>query len=201
MSETKKTIKGQAWISGDKLVQDQITFELDGTVTSEEKVLIENIWEDSLFKQGSTTVASNPGNVTPETYKYIVYSTTKNKDGEEKPSKCYFFWEYAMTDTENSDSEVVVRLECPKPKQGIFGPCYPYSLDNPESGSEYAEYYINKLNEASENFENAAAIQKKEIIFPGTQRIDFTSGGVDTTKEFRVNNSDIGDITNLLSLF
>jgi hypothetical protein len=52
-----------------------------------------------------------------------------------------------------------------------------------------------------ENYEYEAAIQKKEIVFPGTQYVDFNTGELVEVAETKISNTDIGDITNLISMF
>lgn len=90
---SKKIVKGQAWISGDSLMQEQITFEPGKQPTSATVKLVENIWSDLTSDKG--------------TYK----SNAK---------KTYFYWEVEQT---GLDDEVVkVMIECPKPKDGLFTP-------------------------------------------------------------------------------
>lgn len=88
-----KVIKGQAWISGDSLIQEQITFTPGKQPTSETVKLIENIWDDLTSDKG--------------TYK----SNAK---------KTYFYWEVEQSDID--DGTVKVMIECPKPKDGLFTP-------------------------------------------------------------------------------
>ena len=88
-----KTIKGQAWIMGDKLLQDQILL-LPGGISSNNTIaLIEDIWKDLTSDNG--------------TFKYN--------------GKNYFYWIYKMTDPEDDSNEIEVMLECPRPKDGLFG--------------------------------------------------------------------------------
>lgn len=167
MSESK-TLKGQAWIQGDSLVQEQILL-VPGKISTINIVsLIPNIWEDLTSDSGE-------------------YKTN---------GKGYFYWEYKMTDTTNDDVEVTIKFECPKPKYGIFKEPY----DPEQVSGEYSKFWVNKLKIASENYEYKSAIQKKEIVFPGTGYVD-QNGEYIKVEELRVNNSDIGDITNLLNIF
>lgn len=167
MSETK-TIKGDVWIQGNSLVQEQILVVAGKDSYSNVVTLIEDIWQDLLSDSG--TFKSN--------------------------GKNYFYWEYYMTDTENDDTEVKINYECPRPKEGLFEK--PYDPD--EYDSEYAKYWVGKLKTAEENYENCAAIQKKEIVFPGTRYID-QNGEFIEVKETKISNTDLGEITNLLNLF
>jgi hypothetical protein len=107
-----------------------------------------------------------------------------------------FYWEYEMTDTENEDSVIKVKMECPQPKEGLFEE--PYDPETVEG--DYAKYWVKKLKESTENYEYKAAIQKKEIVFPGTRYVN-QEGEVVEVEESRISNNDIGDITNLLGLF
>ncbi len=170
MSESK-TIKGQAWINGDALVQEQVLIvpgSLVGSVTNVVS-LIPNIWEDLLSANG--------------TYKY-------------NSKKDYFFWEIQQTSMED-DTDITIRFECPRPKEGLFEE--PYDPESVEG--EYAKYWVGKFKIASENYEEKIAIQKKEIVFPGTSYYDVSKEEMVTTEETRVKNNDLGDIENLLSLF
>ena len=101
MSETKM-IKGQAWISGKSLVQDQVMVVPGVDSFSNTICLIEDIWEDLTSASGQ-------------------YKT--NGHG-------YFYWEYKQTSMENPDVEVTIFFECPKPKEGLFKP--PYDPDEVE---------------------------------------------------------------------
>lgn len=88
-----KTIKGQAMIIGDSLVQDQILILQNGVVSENSIVLIKNIWDDLTSESG--TFKSNQ-------------------------KKTFFYWEYKMTDPNNDDNEITVMIECPRPKDGMY---------------------------------------------------------------------------------
>lgn len=164
----EKIIKGNAWIQGNSLVQEQLIVLPKKDIITNVITLIEDIWAD-LTTEG--------------TYKY-------NK------SKRYFYWEYKATSREDDDVEITVNFECPRPKEGLFSE--PYDPESVEG--EYAKYWVGKLKEAQENFEYKSAIQKKEIVFPGTGFVD-QEGNYVKVDEIRVNNDDLGDITNLLGMF
>lgn len=163
-----KIIKGQAFIIENALVQEQILLTPGQASTTNIVELIKNIWDD--LKTGGT------------------YKSNKKKN--------YFYWEYEMTDTENEDSVIKVKMECPQPKEGLFEE--PYDPETVEG--DYAKYWVKKLKESTENYEYKAAIQKKEIVFPGTRYVN-QEGEVVEVEESRISNTDIGDITNLLGLF
>lgn len=181
MSDTK-TINGQAWILNtvlnkgteeetvkSSLVQDQILVVAGVGSFSNTVVLIDDIWEDLTSASGQ-------------------YQTNGNG---------YFYWEYQQTTIDDDDVEVTVKLECPKPKEGLF--TAPYDPDSVEG--EYAKYWVAKIKLATDNYEYKMAIQKKEIIFPGSKYRDEVTGDLITEEEIRVQNTDLGDIENLLNLY
>lgn len=163
-----KIIKGQAFIIENALVQEQILLTPGQASTTNVVELIKNIWDD-LKTEGT-------------------YKSNKKKN--------YFYWEYEMTDTENEDSVIKVKMECPQPKEGLFEE--PYDPETVEG--DYAKYWVKKLKESTENYEYKAAIQKKEIVFPGTRYVN-QEGEVVEVEGIKISNTDIGDITNLLGLF
>ena len=91
MATKTLTILGQAFISGDALVQDQI-FLTDTTQSENTVILIPNIWED------------------------LMSVTGKWKSGKHG----YFYWEVEMTDTEDTERKVKVKVSCPKPGPELF---------------------------------------------------------------------------------
>lgn len=159
-----KTIKGQAWIQKDSLVQEQLIVVPGSAVVRNVVTLIDNIWDD-LKGEG--------------TYKFN--------------GKKYFYWIYKMTDTEDDDVEIDVYFECPEPKPGLFSKPY----DPEKVTGDYAKYWVNILKNAEDNYEYKAAIQKKEIVFPGTAYVN-QNGELVKVEETKVSNTDIGDISNLL---
>lgn len=175
MGETKfKLIKGQAWVQGDHLMQEQLMIFPGSSFVSENTViLIDNIWENLLSDAGSTEYG---------------YKTNGKK---------YFYWEVKMTDTTDETVEVTVRIECPKPKDGLFEEPY-----NPDSVTgEYAKYWVNQYKIAHENSEHRMVIQKKSVIFPGTTYVNYETGEKYDTETVIIKNNDIGDISNLLGMF
>ena len=109
--------------------------------------------------------------------------------------KKYFFWEYTMTSDEGED--IKIKFEAPRPKPGLFPEPY-----DPEDYSEpYAKYWVGKLKESTENYEDKIAIQKKEVIFPTHTVTNFETGEPEIVDEIIVKNTDLSDISSLLSLF
>lgn len=164
MSESK-VLKGQAYIMGSTLYQEQILVTPGAVSETQTEVLIEDIWEDLI---------DGPG-------------TSKNNGSG------YFYWEVEQTDTMDDNITLTIKFECPRPIYNVYDRLK-------ESTTDYGKYWAEKLKTATENYEYKAAIQKKEIIFPGTSYIDQT-GNVVEIEEQRVENTDLGDITNLLSMF
>ena len=163
-----KVIKGQAWIDGNALNQEQIMVIPKRPAITNIISLIPDIWEDLTSASG--------------TYK-------SNGNG-------YFYWEYQQTDSENDDIEVTIRFECPKPKPGLFKE--PYDPDSVEG--EYAKYWVRRMKVASENYEKAYAIQRKEVILKGTEYLN-SEGSIVKVEDKVESNTNLGDIMNLLGLF
>ena len=85
------TVYGQAFISGDSLVQDQLLL-TEKTQSENTIVLISDIWKDLLSSSGKWKAGKNG----------------------------YFYWEVEMTDTEDTDKKVKVKVSCPKPDPSLF---------------------------------------------------------------------------------
>lgn len=194
MSETSKTeiIYGQAWIVGDSLVQEQIhLFQVGSSTVNSENivVLIENIWDNLLDEPNTINTMSNPDG--------------KCCSGYKTNGKKYFYWEVKMNSVSDDSTVLTVKIECPKPKEGIMDKfynkekdCYDESL----ATGDYAKFWVNKYKVADENNKASFAIQKKSVTFPETSYLD-QEGNTVTLKEVKVENNDLGDITNLLGLF
>lgn len=173
MNETK-LIKGQAWISGNSLVQDQIMVVPGVDSFSNTICLIQDIWADLTSASGQ-------------------YKTNQKKD--------YFYWEIKQTTLDNPDVEITVNFECPKPKSDLFiDPETKQLVDIEDVQGDYAKYWVNKLKIAEGNA-SKATIQKKEIIFPETEYLSFTDGEFKHIEEKEVRNDDLGPIDNLLNLY
>ena len=165
-----KIIKGQAWITGDRLLQDQILL-LPGGISSNNTIaLIEDIWKDLTSDNG--------------TYKYN--------------GKNYFYWIYKMTDPEDDSNEIEVMLECPRPKDGLFGEG-PFDDKLRDAKGEWAKYWLKKYKDAYDRSVAGMTIQPKEILFPGTEYVAGT-GDLIKLEENRVQRDDLDDLENLLSI-
>lgn len=137
-----KTINGFPVISGNSLIQDQILLiDVKGVVrqTQANIVLIEDIWED--LKAGTTKVEQ--------------HKTRKN----------YWYWEFEITDLEDTDKTKKVQVECPIPGPEVF------DLDFSESASDspWAAYWKSVMlaNEDSPYYNENAMVSRK-VIKAGT---------------------------------
>jgi len=115
-----KLIKGQAWVSNGKLMQDQIAIFPGGKSTSNVVVLIDDIWAD-LLSTGT-------------------YKTN---------GKGYFYWEVEQTSIDDDNVNVTVYIECPKPREEDFanlstasGEWAEYWLNRYNTAMENAEKYL-----------------------------------------------------------
>lgn len=182
--ETKKFEPGNL-----NLIQEKITMKAGKDCGTTTVTLIDNIW-DNVFLGGTLPVKTN--------------------------GKGYFYWEYKMTDTASDSNDLItIKYECPKPtyeiarlyvgkptKSGadIKNPATPFTWDITKAKTEYAKYWTNKFIEAENNYNYHAAIQKKEITFAGSICID-KNGNINKVESKTLVNNDLGDITNLLSMF
>lgn len=168
-----KVCYGQPYIVKDQLIQDTVTFTEGGESYNGTNVIIENIWEDLMA--GS------------HQYK--------------KSGKKYFYWEVTWTNDEGED--IFVKYECPNPTPGLFDSTGLKEELDPEEYEEgsYPRYWAEKINKAKKNYEEKAAIQKKEIIFAENKTVDYQNGSIVTNEKYSVKNSDLGFIENLLSIF
>ncbi len=173
MSEVKtKTIYGQAWVQGDSLVQEQLLVSPGMPVIENVVSLIDNIWDNLLTDKESSTYG---------------YKTNGKK---------YFYWEVDMTDIGDDTLVHKIKIECPKPKGGLFSE--PYDPD--KVTGEYAKFWVNRMKVADENNKASFAIQKKSITFPNTEYYNQKQETVELPS-IKIENNDLGDITNLLGLF
>lgn len=161
----QKEIYGQAFISGKSLVQDIILF-VDDKQSENTVVLIEDIWED--LKSPAGTFKTN--------------------------NKGYWYWEYQMTNTEDTEKTVKVLFECPKPSPEIFD----NNFDEEPGDSEWAKYWKGKMKATRDSLYNSTnGLQQKEINLPGTKYID-QNGETVELKDIKYTRDDLGDIQNLL---
>ena len=173
MGETK-LIKGQAWIQGNSLVQEQLLIIPGSTAIAENVViLIEDIWDNLTKEAGNSEYG---------------YKTNGKK---------YFYWEIKQTSIDDDSIEVTVKIECPAPKEGLFEE--PYDTSKVEGA--YAKYWIEKFRIADENNKSSFAIQRKSVTFPGSTFVNYQTGEIYKTEDIKVENNDLGDISNLLGMF
>ncbi len=173
MAEATKILYGQAWVNDGSLWQDQIVVTGLDLINQTIKI-IDDIWEDLLSDEGT-------------------YKTN---------GKGYFYWEINMTDVGDDSIINTVFYECPKPDRSKLTDEDDNLLELNDVSGDYATYWLQKFITATDNYETSSAIQKKEITFPGTSYIAPTSDGgseVITLAETKIQNTDIGDISNLLS--
>lgn len=176
---SSNVIKGQAWISDNKLLQDQI-IEINGVLTENTVVLISDIW-DNLFNNGDS--------------EYVVKS---NKKG-------YFYWEIPVTPIDNDNVGQLnekMFIECPKPREDQFERLNEVQVDEGEDVSEvWAKYWKKRFDTTMENAEKKMTIQRKEVVFGGSNYID-PDGNLKTIDEQHVQvDHELGSIANLLMMF
>ena len=112
-----------------------------------------------------------------------------------KSGKKYFYWEYTQTNDEGQD--IFIKYEAPTPKENLFGE----DLNPNDWEGEYPKYWVSKIVESIKNYEDKAAIQKKEIIFADNKTVNFETGEPQNNSGYTVKNTDTGFIESLLSLF
>ena len=177
MSDKSKIIYGQAYI-------------VKRPENNKGRVLYSLVQEQTLIAPGQ-----GAANNTVELIGDVV-GDLKSEGTYKYNGKNYFYWEYKMTDSENDDVNTTIKYECPQPS--YFGDDFFTEEDTIDTvKGEYSKYWINKINTAKDNFEYKAAIQKKEIVFPGTSYVN-QKGELVEVKEIRNANTELGDITNLL---
>ena len=184
---------GQAWIEGDSLVQEVITFTQGSDNLTQVDVLVANIWDNL---KGTAA-----GKIEPPV---SIENTATGNDPAflgyfQSPSNPkFFFWKIRQTPIDNG-SDFYIAYPCPEPKGDTFEPPYNPS-DYSDSTEPWAHYWVTKIKEADENYEKSATIQRNEVVFPGTSFIG-QDGDEVTINDFTYINNDLGDISNLLRLF
>ena len=193
---------GQAWIEGNSLVQEVITFTTGSDNTSKVEVLIADIWTN--LKGTVEAVTEAPA------------GTEESASGNDPAVKGYFqspsnpkffYWKIRQTPVDGTGSDFYLTYPCPEPGLDvsvyppvpIFNPPYDPS-DYDENAEPWAYYWVGKLKEAADNYEKYAAIQRKEVLFPGTSYVG-QSGDTVIVPDTTFINNDLGDISNLLRLF
>ena len=103
-----------------------------------------------------------------------------------------------MTSVNDDDTNITVNFNCPQPKEGLLTP----DMDDSyvENKGEWAKFWLKKIKDANKNAENSMAIQRKEVTFPGSSYVK-QDGEIEVINDYVFRNNDLGDITNLLSLF
>lgn len=207
MSAEQIVIKGQAWIQDDKVYQEN-TIMTSTDSWNKTEVIVEDIWEDLLSAAG----------------------TYKKADG-----RAYYYWEYKQAvvggylNFNGQPEEVTVRLECPKPKPGLFDQYFKdgskfkspkdwgddETIDNTLT-SDWARYWAKQLRDADLAYFKTGTIQKKSVTFVTKETISYDLDGnagevISETTVEEVNNTEFGDnpkepqpdnlITDLLYLF
>lgn len=177
MSDSR-TIKGQAWVSGNELLQDQIVF-LNNIPTENTVVLIPNIWEN-LMKGGA-----------------------EGEPKAETNGKGYFYWKLEINSIDDDSEMVSFFVECPKPRVEDFEnseECIK-ALEENSTKSEWAKYWYERYNTAMENGKEKMTIQRKEVVFGGSSYVD-PNGELKTIEEKHVQTDhELGSIANLLMMF
>lgn len=186
--DENKIIKGQAWISATgSLLQDQICIYPDGRSTSNVVALIPDVWEN-LFTGGGNNQED------------VDYIWTNNKG--------FYFWKVKTTDIGDDSIEVDVFIQCPKPRYEdidrlLSTEISPRTVEINGSSVEeipWVTYWAERYRTTLKNAEDKLAIQKKEIVFPGTSYID-QHGNTVEVEEKKETNYELGSIANLLSMF
>ena len=169
MAAQRKTIYGQVYIINDSLVQDQILLITDGrTVNRSENtvIIINNIWEDLKDSNGSAK---------------------KGRPG-------FWYWEADMTDIDDPDTVVKIRINCPKPGPEVFE----NDFEDKGGDSEWTTYWKGKMREALNSLYNSKnAISPEEIVLPGTKYVD-QNGDLVVLDKVKMSRDGISEVQNLM---
>ncbi len=177
-TNTSKVIKGQAFVSGNALVQDQMLM-----------VVLPN---------GSTTTSSNFVTLIKD-----VWADLKSTTSEIKQVKgdCWC-WEVKVTDTEDNSKEVTMKVQAPTPDKMVFWDEEKKNFDlEPNSDdSNWSKYWKEKIK----NYLNSPsyginAISPVEVTFPKTSYIN-QHGELVEKEEITFRRDDLGDMDNLLMM-
>lgn len=177
MNETQM-IKGQAWIHNE--------------VDSNGNLVKSSLVQDQIMVVPGVDSFSNTICLIDDIWEDLTSASGQYKTN----GKGYFYWEYKQTTVDNPDVEITVNFECPRPKENLF--TEPYDPEQVEG--DYAKYWVARLKAAQENSKNIT-IQKKEIIFPEAEYLDWETGEFKKTEETIIENNDLGPIDNLLNLY
>lgn len=158
-----KTILNFPFIDQNKLVQDQILLvNVNGQVqqTQANVVLIENIWDDLL--EGSSV---------------------------KHAKKDSWYWEYEITDMEDTDKTVKVHVEAPIPGPEVFG----FNFEEGSGDSDWAAYWKAKMKAVEDSpYNNQNALKSKEITIPETTYMESQNGEFKTLEEQTITRSEDG---------
>lgn len=171
-----KIVKGQAFVSGKSLVQDQIFMVVlpNGRANSSVNhlILINDIFEE-LQKDNTEYV---PTQLKGDTW----------------------YWDIEVTDIE-TEKQVKQRVIIPRPTMQDFWDEEKgnYDLD-PENGTEWAKYWKGKIKAYVDSpYNNVNALSPVEVTFPGTKYLD-QNGNLIEKPEVTIRRDDFGDLDNLL---
>ena len=109
--------------------------------------------------------------------------------------KGYFYWEVDKTDIENDDITIKEKVSCPNPLEKYYD-----RIVKGEFSGSYADYWKTKIETARTNYENEAAILKKEVILtagPEYNLVDDTH--VTPENKTIVRDNPLNELGNLLS--
>ena len=192
---------GQPWISDNQLLQEVVTFKPGADAETTVEVLIDNIWENLLDNvvgkvepPVGTEQVAGPSDPTVSGY----YQSVSNPK--------FFFWKVKQTPIDEASSDFYLAFPCPEPDDKVFAnpdPEKPTEYDPSkydENTQPWPFYWVTKMKQAEENYENEIAIQRKEITFPGSSFVG-QDGEPVTLDEMTIKNNDLSDISNLLRLF
>lgn len=185
----QRTIKGQPYLNGKSLMQDQI-------------LLVSTDGKRVQYAEGTTALLPD------------IWADLKSATGTWKRSKNYFYWEIDVSDTSDdapSGAIVKYRYECPKPGPDLFD----YDYTAAAGDSDWVKYWKAKFKATeSSPYVSTGAMFKTEVILPGTKYIKFgralhqgqdeskqNPDGTWSTEEIKIPEAtvDVDDAMNLLS--
>lgn len=161
------------------LVQEVITF-TEGSIdcTTKNEVLVPNIWEN-LMGTVSNTIFNTEHPELESNYDYHVQIPNITNEQIDAARTLYFYWEYLQTSMEDDDLKLVCKFTCPNPREGLIIPddwdenSVPiYIYNNYDNSQPYLRFWTRKYQEATQNYEKAAVIQRKEVRFEGTEWVN-----------------------------
>lgn len=179
-STATRIVYGQAFVSGDSLVQDQLLMVQmpNGSASTSENhvVLIPNIWED--LKKATGT--------------YIVKQV---KDE-------FWYWDdekLVMTDME-TEKPTKIKVQIPRPSLDIFRDPKTNALDLEEKDgdSDWVKFWKERLSKhVNSPYNSINAISPVEVTFPESSYLD-QNGNVVKKDAITFRRDDLSDLDNLL---